>query len=262
MRSWLLQRFWRRELQSLSNFGTLRLALHHHAGFCQDCPLHIMPATPTNKNKSMGQAAYEQLHEAIETGALKPGDRISVNGLADSMNISRTPVREAIAWLETDGLIVHEPYLGRVVAQLDHQMVTELYAIRLVLETAAAGLAARNASDAEIKVLQDMVAFEASVLHQPIERERHNRRFHEVIYRSAHNRYLLSTLSALQTPMILLGPATASHPERVDEAYAEHRELVKAIAARDAEASQHVMRQHLEAGQRVRIATMMRRASA
>jgi DNA-binding FadR family transcriptional regulator len=132
----------------------------------------------------------------------------------------------------------------------------------LVLETAAAGLAARNASDAEIKVLQDMVAFEASVLHQPIERERHNRRFHEVIYRSAHNRYLLSTLSALQTPMILLGPATASNPGRVDEAYAEHQELVKAIAARDADASQHVMRLHLEAGQRVRIATMMRAASA
>jgi DNA-binding GntR family transcriptional regulator len=207
----------------------------------------------------MGQIAYDKLHEAIETGALKPGDRISVNGLADSLEISRTPVREAIAWLETDGLIVHEPYLGRVVAQLDQQMVIELYAIRMVLETSAAALAAQNASDAEVDVLRDMLSMERELLGDAMRRERHNRRFHEAIYRSAHNRYLLTTLSALQTPMILLGPATASEPARAASAFAEHERLVDAIARRDVEAAREAMRQHLAGGQRTRINAMLSR---
>jgi DNA-binding GntR family transcriptional regulator len=219
--------------------------------------LEDMPRAHDNKTKSLGQAAYEQLHEAIETGVLKPGDRISVNGLADTLKISRTPVREAISWLETDGLIVHEPYLGRVVAELDHQMVNELYSIRMVLETAAVGMAAKNASDAEIEVLKGMLEFERSVLHDPIERERQNRRFHQAVYRTAHNRYLISTLSALQTPMVLLGPATASDPSRLENAYAEHAELVDCIARRDAAGAQAVITRHLAGGQRVRINHML-----
>ncbi len=210
----------------------------------------------------MGQAAYERLHEAIEVGTLKPGDRISVNGLAETLQISRTPVREAISWLETDGLIVHEAYRGRVVAELDRQMVTELYAIRLVLETTAASLAAQNASESEIEVLKEMLALEKSLLDDPLKRERQNRRFHEAIYRSAHNRYVLTTLKALQSPMILLGPATASDPTRVQSAYAEHVLLVDSIARHDAEGASQAMRQHLAGGQRTRINYMASRDQA
>ncbi|MGQ3003630.1 MAG: GntR family transcriptional regulator [Hydrogenophaga sp.] len=218
-----------------------------------------MPTHTDSNGKSMGQVAYGKLHEAIETGVLKPGDRISVNGLADTLQISRTPVREAIAWLETDGLIVHEPYRGRVVAQLDQQMVIELYAIRLVLETSAAALAAQNASEAEVDVLREMLVLEREVLGDPMRRERLNRRFHDAIYRSAHNRYLLTTLRALQTPMILLGPATASEPARAESASAEHQRLVDAIARRDAEGAREAMRVHLAGGQRARINAMLSR---
>lgn len=221
-----------------------------------------MPEQRGTTAKSMGQAAYEQLHKAIETGTLKPGDRISVNGLADRLQISRTPVREAIAWLETDGLIVHEPYLGRVVAQLDQQMVIELYAMRLVLETTAAALAAQNASDAEVDVLRDMLEAEKELLKDPIRRERLNRRFHEAIYRSAHNRYLLTTLKSLQSPMILLGPATAHDPTRAASAYSEHVCLMDAIARRDTEGAREAMRLHLAGGQRARLSALLPRAEA
>lgn len=207
----------------------------------------------------MGEMAYDRLLEAIETGVLKPGDRISVNGLADTLQVSRTPVREAVAWLETDGLIVHEPYRGRVVAELDRQMVTELYAMRMVLETSAAGLAAQNASESEIEELKEMLVFEKSVLQDPIRRERQNWLFHETMYRSAHNRYLITTLKALQIPMVLLGPATASDPSRLESAYLEHIELVNRIAQHDADGAREVMRQHLMGGQRSRITYMIAR---
>ncbi|MDP2005532.1 MAG: GntR family transcriptional regulator [Rubrivivax sp.] len=222
-------------------------------------PAPPLPSRPAAAGRSMGQAAYEQLHEAIETGQIKPGDRVSVNALAETLQMSRTPVREAIAWLETDGLIVHEPYLGRVVASLDRQMITELYAIRLVLETTAAGLAAQNASEAEVAVLQDMLAMEQQVLADPIRRERHNRRFHEAIYRSAHNRYLLTSLKALQSPMVLLGPATASDPGRLESAYAEHIDLVDSIARHDVDGARAAITRHLAGGQRSRLRYMMQR---
>lgn len=208
-------------------------------------------------NKSLGQLAYDRLHEFIETGVLRPGDRISVNGLAERLQLSRTPVREAIAWLETDGLVVHEPYLGRVVASLDRHMVTELYAMRLVVETTAAGMAAQNASEAEIEVLKELLEREKSALEDPIRRERLNRRFHEAIYSSAHNRYLLTTLKALQSPMILLGPATAIDPGRIESAYAEHEQLVESVARRDVAGAQEAMRKHLLGGQRSRIHAML-----
>ena len=216
-----------------------------------------MTMSHENKPKSLGQVAYERLHEAIETGQLQPGDRISVNGLADALKISRTPVREAISWLETDWLIIHEPYLGRVVAHLDLQMINELYTIRQVLEIAAAGMAASNASNAEIAVLNEMVEFEATLLDKPIERERHNRRFHQAVHRSAHNRYLLRSLNALQTPMVLLGPATASDPARLQDAYQEHRELVACITRHDVQGAQEIITQHLARGQKARISHML-----
>jgi DNA-binding GntR family transcriptional regulator len=216
-----------------------------------------MQETFASSNKSLGRIAYDKLHEFIETGVLKPGDRISVNGLADKLSISRTPVREAIAWLETDGLIVHEPHLGRVVASLDRQMVSELYAMRLVLETTAAALAAQNASEVEVEVLQEVLAAEQAALGDPIGRERLNRRFHQAIYSSAHNRYLLTALKSLQGPMILLGPATASDPGRLQSAFMEHQQLVEAIARRDAEGARETMRRHLSGGQRTRIHHML-----
>lgn len=219
----------------------------------------IVTAVDDNPTKSLGQVAYETLRDAIENGILKPGDRVSVNALADMMNLSRTPVKEAITWLESDGLIAHEPSRGRVIAELDHQMINELSAIRLVLETTGVGLAARNASEAEIDVLRDMLAIEKSVLNDPIKRERHNRRFHEAIHRCAHNRYLISSLKALQTPMLLLGPATASDPARLQDAYAEHIELVEAIARHDSEKAQEVITRHLNSGQRARIKHLLRK---
>lgn len=220
-----------------------------------------MSAVHSNNPKSLGQVAYDQLHEAIETGQLKPGDRISVNGLAETMKISRTPVREAISWLETDGLIIHEPYLGRVVAHLDLQMVNELYAIRQVLEVAAVGMAAHNASEAEIAVMKEMIEYERTILNNPRERERHNRSFHQAIYRSAHNRYLLNSLKALQSPMVLLGPATASDPARLKTACEEHAQLVDYIARHDVAGAQAVITQHLAGGQKAHISHMLRNQS-
>src|SRR5512132_3140260 len=78
---------------------------------------------PAGGKGSRGVKAYELLRQAIATGQLKPGDRVLENELASWLNMSRTPVREAIATLEADGLVTMNGAQGRVVTKLDYQSV-------------------------------------------------------------------------------------------------------------------------------------------
>src|ERR1700719_3853981 len=103
---------------------------------------------------SRGAKAYRLLRGAIASGKLQPGGRVLENELATLLNMSRTPIREAIAALEADGLVSVDDAGGRIVTKLDYQSVMELYAVREVLESTAAALAARNASEVEILALR------------------------------------------------------------------------------------------------------------
>lgn len=203
-----------------------------------------------------GSLAYERLREAIRTGALKPGERIREDDVAAWLAMSRTPVREALRRLESDGLLVHEPHRGVVLARLDREMVTELYFMRDVLESSAAHLAAQEASNAEIALLRELVAREADLGDDPRKLAEHNLRFHHAIHRCAHNRYLLKTLDALRDALMLLGPTTYTAAGRAAMALREHQMIVEAIADRDPEFAQAAARAHIRAAQRERLKMM------
>jgi DNA-binding GntR family transcriptional regulator len=206
---------------------------------------------------SRGAKAYERLREAIATGRLKPGSRVLESELATLLDMSRTPIREAIAALESDGLVSVDGARGRVVTKLDYQSVMELYAVREVLESTAAGLAARNASEMEILALRDMLEREEQILDDPGKLADHNRRFHEAIYHCSHNRYILKMLQYIQTGMLLLQPAGRTGNERRETGLVEHRAIVDAIEARDPAASEAAIRQHVRRSQQARIKLML-----
>lgn len=191
------------------------------------------------------QLAYERLLEAIQLGQLTSGTRVRESDVAEWLQISRTPVREALRKLEAEGMLSHVPHVGVVVTKIDSQMVTELYATREVLEGAAAGLSARHASPAEIHMLQEIVKAEKDLPDDPAVLMRHNREFHEIIYRSAHNRYLLKTLNALRDSLALLGQTTLSSKKRATTARSEHIAIVKAIVERNQLAAEELMRAHI-----------------
>ena len=86
---------------------------------------------------SLPTPIYQQLINAIEKGDLRPGDRMLETELASRFGVSRTPIREAIRRLETDGLVVHKPRIGAVVRVLTQQEIVELYEMRIVLEATA-----------------------------------------------------------------------------------------------------------------------------
>ena len=206
---------------------------------------------------SRGPKAYQLLREAIAMNRLKPGDRVLESELATMFNMSRTPIREAIAALEADGLVSMDGARGRVVTKLDYQSVMELYAVREVLESTAAGLAARNASDMEILALRDMLEREGQILDDASKLTDHNRRFHEAIYYCSHNRYILKILEYIQTGMLLLPSAGRTGKEQREAALVEHRAIVDAIEARNPVASEAAVRHHVRQAQQARVKLML-----
>lgn len=200
-----------------------------------------------------GQQAYQYILEAIQQQRLKPGDRLREADLAELIGLSRTPVREALSRLEAEGLIVNDPVRGMMVTELDYSMTSELYIVREILEGAAARLAAQHASEVELTILQEVCAYYEHCENDAFELATANRQFHDVIYRCAHNRYLLKTLNSLHDTMALLGVTTLTSPERRKNTIDEHVSILNAILARDADLAEQRMREHIRAAQRVRL---------
>jgi len=200
-----------------------------------------------------GAEVYKRLLDMIRDGELAPGTRLRESHLAELLGVSRTPVREALRRLEMQGLVTHEIHRGTVVRALDHNTVTELYFMRELLEGAAAALASRQASKAEIEALRDMIEADLRRLHDPAALARSNQRFHAALYLASHNRYLVETLQGLRTSMWLLGPTTLAHPGRGEEALGEHRRIVEAIEKGDDEAAEAAAKAHIRRAHAVRL---------
>lgn len=201
----------------------------------------------------LSEAVYRSLCQAFRVGLYRPGDRLREEEVAQRLKVSRTPVREALGRLMARGLVEPAGGRGLIVRSLDTAEVLELYAMREILEGAAARLAAQHASQPEINALADLeAAFEARS-HDPVEMARLNRAFHETIFRAARNRYLDSALQELQDGIALLGITTFSIQGRPGTAAEEHRSLLEAIAARDPDQAERLARLHIQEALRSRL---------
>lgn len=200
-----------------------------------------------------GEHAYTQLVGAIQAGRLKSGARLREVELAAWLGSSRTPIREALHRLEAEGMIVRDPNRGMIIAEFDPGSISELYEIREAVEGTAAALAARHASDVEIAALRELVQLEREIGDDLVNVTQNNRMFHDTMYRSAHNRYLLKVSGPLKQAMILLGQTTLSVEGRSKTAVDEHQAIVDAIERHDATAAENAARAHLRAAYRARL---------
>ncbi len=213
---------------------------------------HKMTDTSPPSDGLHGNTAYAVLLTEIRDGALSPGDRLRETDLATRFNISRTPVREAIRQLETDGLVVHAPRVGATVRRLEYSEVMELYEMRAVLECTAARMAARAASDVEIAELR-AINDELGTVGKGAQASRLNRQFHQALLDSAKNRFLSKSMMSLQKAMMILGRTTLADSARYHSAIDEHVAVLQALEARDSAAADAAMHRHILAGQRARI---------
>ena len=206
------------------------------------------------KSDVLAETAYQRIQDAIRSGQIKPGQRVTETQLAKWISVSRTPVRAAILRLEAEGLLMHSPRQGLILRQLEYQEIVELYAMREILESNAAALAARQATEPEIDFLQDIIEVESSLSpNDVIAVAHHNRMFHDALSQAAHNKFLLASISGLNNSMALLGPTTLTQEGRWEEALEEHRKIMQAVRDRDAEAARVTMTHHIRTAQRYRL---------
>jgi DNA-binding GntR family transcriptional regulator len=201
--------------------------------------------------------AYQRLHEAIREGALEPGQRVMETEVSAWLHVSRTPVREAMRRLLTEGLLEHAVTGGLAVALYDLRAISEFYETRERLEGAAASLAAEHADPTEQRILSAMLDAMRALPADPRAHARENQAFHEQIYRAAHNRFLMKSLGTLLNFVPLLGRTTYHAPNRIEEAEYEHAEIVEAILARDPQRAEDAARRHIQHAynSRVRVVT-------
>jgi len=200
-----------------------------------------------------GSDIYRKLVEAIEAGNLAPGTRLREAELAERYGVSRTPIREGLKRLESQGLAIHEPNRGMIIPILDNDQINELYVVRAVLEGTVAGLAAQHATAAEIAILAEMVEADRAIGDDAAKLSESNRAFHRRLTLASHNRYLMAQIEHMKQFLLLLGGTTFVDPERRAQAIEEHARIVEAIAARDGAAAEAAGRDHIERAHKARL---------
>lgn len=208
------------------------------------------------ENKARGhilEHAYEALLSAIRQGRFQPGQRIVEQEICDWLQISRTPIREALRRLQALGLLEHQPGGGVTVSLHDFRAVSELYAFREILEGSAAYLAAKHANEIEINLLKALVQIQSELPDDPNIHDRENKLFHRHIYQAAHNQFLLKSVQSMHESISLLGRTTLSVPGRIETSVREHSEIVSAIAAHDQQRADDLARQHIKSAYQARV---------
>jgi DNA-binding GntR family transcriptional regulator len=197
----------------------------------------------------LADVVYQRMLNSIQTGALPPGGIINEVELAREFGVSRGPVREAVRRLQGIRIVTREPYRKARVVNVTTEEALELLQVRMGLEGVAAFLATRRMSDAEIEQLRRDVdlSFYCNAPQGPSsEGQAYHFDLHERIVRASGNKRIIAALCGdLYHLLRLYCRRQNAIPCRMD-AHAEHREIVQAIARRDARLAESLIRSHIE----------------
>lgn len=203
-------------------------------------------------SKPLSQIAYDALRSMILSGEVKPGERLSERELARRVQVSRTPLREALGRLERDGLAVSKPGLGYFATEFDPALVEELYEFREILEVQACRLAARRIAADGIRALRD-------IMQQLARFERKKKlsvdelreevalgiRIHEVIARECGNALVCDALLQIYDRLRLLTWIDVLWFDTWSTTRKEHRALIAVVMAHDTERAAKVAQRHV-----------------
>lgn len=182
----------------------------------------------------------ESIKEAILNGKLKPGQALVETDLAAALNVSKTPVREALKTLAGSGLVVMSPYKGASVRTVDAAMAASVYDVRMLLEPEALRrsiLLGASFEDAAL-ALEDVSDLARRSLA--------NRRFHRALHAGCGNPLLIEILDGLRDQAALITVAGWGICPTWDDEAAEHREILAAAVAGRADLAAELLRRHIQ----------------
>jgi len=205
-------------------------------------------ATASLTPRALYQEVAELLRQRIFNRELTPGSWIDELKLAEEYGISRTPLREALKVLATEGLVTMKLRRGAYVTEVSERDLTDVYHLLALLESDAAGVVATQATEAQLKDLQ--------TLHRELEKSIGNRekffqineRFHMQLLEIADNRWRDQMVADLRKVMKLNRHNSLLKSGRIQESLAEHQAIMKALLARDVTAAAQAMQTHFNNG--------------
>jgi DNA-binding GntR family transcriptional regulator len=198
--------------------------------------------------RSGAEAVYAVLRDQIIEGLLPPGDRLPENDLARAMGVSRTPIREALHLLLGEQLVERRVTGGFHVAPLRESDVRQIYELRARLEGLLARDACERLTDADLVALRERIDQMSLLRDHEDEVVRIGQEFHHIIARVADNRWCVSVLQQIRGHVDRFRALSTSAPGRPTDAVAEHTAIYDALAARDPDGAESVMREHVNRG--------------
>jgi DNA-binding GntR family transcriptional regulator len=202
---------------------------------------------PLAERRLLHENAVDRLRDMIVHGALAPGTKLNERALCERLGISRTPLREALKVLSTEGLVELQPNRGAVVATLTEHMVREIFTVMAALEALAGELACRNMTDEQFNEIR---ALHYQMLAHHARRElapyfRCNQEIHLAIVEASGNATLAASYRSLNAHVRRARYMANLSQARWDQAVAEHQEILDALGRRDAVQLQGLLRNHL-----------------
>lgn len=226
------------------------LRLHPRKNLIQKLTLNPGPASlqgPVTRRALFDEVA-DRLRHRIHTQDLLPGQRLDEVELCREFSVSRTPLREALKVLQSEGLVKLVPRRGCFVAEISGKDLADIFSILMVLEEGAAAEAVARMGEADVRRLQR--------LHQRLETQAAagnlagymdvNRDFHETLYTIAGNRWRDEIIRDLRRIQAQFRYRSLNLPGRLEASMQEHRLLMSAFEKRDAAQAAKLMRQHVE----------------
>lgn len=196
----------------------------------------------------------ESVRTAIWNGAFRPGERIVETVIADQLNVSRAPVREALSILERDGIVVSMPRKGYYVTDFTEKDIREIYEFRILLEVGALRRMIDRFTEEDIARLQEIV----SELAEAIDRGDSYSNivsldflFHEHICRCAdHSRLFHAWNSMRWQTLMLIGITTRTHTHMVEQPHTLHQQILDAIVDKNLDLAAATLTEHIQDAER------------
>lgn len=209
-----------------------------------------MPTLAPLGRSVLTDRAYSAIKRAILSLEFGPGTRLVERRLAEDLQISKSPVRDALQRLSGEGLVVQTPYAGMIVREFAPAFVDELYRVREELEVMALELAAPRLGPEDVADAQESFrdAEAAMRADDPAARSAASARFHAIFYRRCGNRPLCGILAGLSDKVSIVSALNWRAHDTRWESHAQHQAIFEAALAGDVRGASALMREHVRRG--------------
>ncbi len=201
------------------------------------------------RNVSFAEVAYEQIREMIFSGNISPGGRINEKQIAETLEISRAPIREAVRQLQKEGLIDITKNKGAFIKNISPEEAMELYEVRAALEVLAVEKAAENAGESDLSLLEQCVNELQKAAESENEKAHYDAAvlFHQIIFNISRNRSLIEMITSVSSKIVLFRRKLVDYMDN-NLPCADEEAILLALKHKDGKKAAEIMQKHVLRG--------------